>query len=202
MVVERRNGVDRRGRPPIPCIDVCPVMEFTPAVEKILLLDAAASLANRYHDTHVVGVTTGAWDLIHRGHIRYIEALVMSTFARAQLEGKPPLVLIGVNSDQSVRRNKQDKSQNRPAQPEIERAECIASLRGVDRVFVFDDNMDLVYLRPHLFQASTGSDHPPETREELKVLTEQHGTLLIARQPFSKEGDTDLLKKIHEMNIY
>ena len=71
--------------------------------------------------------TNGVFDLLHPGHIRYL------TDARALGDA----LIVGVNSDRSVRAN---KGPNRPITPEGERAELIASLGSVDAVSVFDDD--------------------------------------------------------------
>lgn len=70
--------------------------------------------------------TNGVFDLIHIGHVRYLAA------ARAQGD----LLVIGLNSDASVRRI---KGPNRPITPQRERAEILLALRCVDHVVVFND---------------------------------------------------------------
>ena len=71
--------------------------------------------------------TNGVFDLLHPGHVRYLSD------ARALGDA----LIVGVNSDRSVRAN---KGPDRPITPEVERAELIASLRSVDAVTVFDDD--------------------------------------------------------------
>ncbi|HKH71406.1 MAG TPA: D-glycero-beta-D-manno-heptose 1-phosphate adenylyltransferase [Vicinamibacterales bacterium] len=71
--------------------------------------------------------TNGVFDLLHPGHIRYLRD------ARAFGDA----LIVGVNSDRSVRAN---KGRARPITPEGERAELIASLRSVDAVTVFDED--------------------------------------------------------------
>ena len=70
--------------------------------------------------------TNGVFDLIHIGHVRYLEA------ARAQGD----LLVVGLNADASVRRIKGPK---RPITPQAERAEILLALRSVDQVVVFGD---------------------------------------------------------------
>lgn len=71
--------------------------------------------------------TNGVFDLLHPGHIRYLQA------ARAHGD----LLIVGLNSDASVRRN---KGPGRPINPEDERAEVLAALACVDAVSIFDDD--------------------------------------------------------------
>ncbi len=70
--------------------------------------------------------TNGCFDILHRGHVTYL------TFARNQGDA----LLVGVNSDASVKRNKGD---GRPINSEEDRAFVLASLRAVDYVVIFDD---------------------------------------------------------------
>jgi D-beta-D-heptose 7-phosphate kinase/D-beta-D-heptose 1-phosphate adenosyltransferase len=70
--------------------------------------------------------TNGVFDLLHPGHVRYLR--------QARLLGDA--LIVGVNSDRSVRSNKGD---GRPINGEAERAEVLAALDVVDAVVVFDE---------------------------------------------------------------
>lgn len=69
--------------------------------------------------------TNGVYDLLHPGHVRYLNA--------ARAEGDA--LIVGVNSDRSVRGN---KGPSRPVTPEQERAEIISALACVDAAVIFD----------------------------------------------------------------
>lgn len=71
--------------------------------------------------------TNGCFDLLHRGHVTYLE------FARAQGDA----LLVGLNSDASVRRA---KGPGRPVNNQEDRAHVLAALRAVDAVVVFDED--------------------------------------------------------------
>lgn len=71
--------------------------------------------------------TNGVFDILHPGHLRYLQA--------ARRHGD--LLIVGLNSDASVRRN---KGPARPINPEQERAEVVAALACVDAVSIFDDD--------------------------------------------------------------
>lgn len=89
---------------------------------------AARDLAARVQSTRgLVVFTNGVFDLLHPGHVRYLHA------AR-QLGGA---LIVGVNSDRSVRAN---KGPERPINPERERAEVLAALACVDLAVIFDDD--------------------------------------------------------------
>ncbi len=70
--------------------------------------------------------TNGCFDLLHLGHIRYLE----------KARGLGDLLVVGVNSDRSVQALKGPK---RPILPEEERAEILSSLGSIDFVTVFDE---------------------------------------------------------------
>lgn len=71
--------------------------------------------------------TNGVFDILHPGHLRYLQA------ARAHGD----VLIVGLNSDASVRRN---KGPERPINPEEERAEVLEALACVDAVSIFDDD--------------------------------------------------------------
>jgi D-glycero-beta-D-manno-heptose 1-phosphate adenylyltransferase len=71
--------------------------------------------------------TNGVFDLLHPGHVRYLEA------ARALGDA----LIVGLNGDESVRRN---KGPGRPITPQAERAELLLALSSVDAVVFFDED--------------------------------------------------------------
>lgn len=95
--------------------------------DKILPLDALPAWrdALRACGKRLV-VTNGCFDILHAGHVNYLEA------ARAQGD----VLLVGLNSDASVR---QLKGENRPVNSETDRAIVLAALAAVDAVSVFPD---------------------------------------------------------------
>ena len=70
--------------------------------------------------------TNGCFDLLHPGHIRLLE----------ESRSLGDLLIVGINTDESVRGN---KGANRPLIPQQERAEVLASLEPVDYVVTFDE---------------------------------------------------------------
>lgn len=93
----------------------------------MLTWDAAAAFveAARKRGQRVV-FTNGVFDILHPGHVRYLAA------ARA----KGDALIVGLNSDRSVRAN---KGPSRPVTPENERAEILEALACVDAVVLFDE---------------------------------------------------------------
>ena len=93
----------------------------------IVARDKAGVLAARLRaEGRRVVFTNGVFDLLHPGHIRYLR--------QARLLGDA--LMVGVNSDRSVRSNKGD---GRPINGEAERAEVLAAVDVVDAVVVFDE---------------------------------------------------------------
>jgi D-beta-D-heptose 7-phosphate kinase/D-beta-D-heptose 1-phosphate adenosyltransferase len=90
------------------------------------LLDGAAMVERLREHGKTVVFTNGVYDILHPGHVRYLQA------ARALGDA----LIVGVNSDRSVRAN---KGPSRPVNPEAERAEVIAALSCVDAAIVFDE---------------------------------------------------------------
>ena len=91
-------------------------------------IEAAARIAAQMHaEGGTVVFTNGVFDLLHPGHVRYLQD------ARALGDA----LIVGINSDRSVRSN---KGPERPITPEDERAEILLALECVDAVAIFDDD--------------------------------------------------------------
>jgi len=94
---------------------------------KILTLEEFLSERERLraNQSRVV-FTNGVFDLLHVGHIRYLE----------QARAFGDVLVVAINSDQTVR---ELKGPGRPLVAESERAEVVAALKSVDFVIIFDD---------------------------------------------------------------
>ena len=101
----------------------------------ILTPAEAADLADRERRAgRRVVFTNGVFDLLHPGHIRYLRAA----------RGEGDLLIVGVNSDRSVRAI---KGPSRPITSEAERAEILAALTSVDAVTIFDEETPAEIIR-------------------------------------------------------
>ena len=87
----------------------------------------------RLKDEKIV-FTNGCFDLLHRGHVEYL----------AQAASLGSILIVGLNSDQSVRSIKGDQ---RPVQDEYSRALLTASLRFVTGVKLFDEDTPYELIR-------------------------------------------------------
>ena len=95
--------------------------------------------------------TNGCFDILHRGHIEYL----------SQANDKGTVLIIGLNSDASVKRI---KGEGRPVQDEMSRALVLASLRFVDAVVLFDEDtpLELIkFIKPDILLK--GGDYSEET---------------------------------------
>lgn len=107
-------------------------------------------LSDRRSENRRVVFTNGCFDVLHRGHVEYLAA------ARQ----KGDFLLVGLNSDASVRRL---KGAGRPVNEFIARATVLAALRAVDAVVGFDDDTPLRLIeivRPDVLVK--GADYKPE----------------------------------------
>ncbi len=71
--------------------------------------------------------TNGVFDILHRGHVQYLQ----------QAKSFGDVLVVGLNSDQSVRRL---KGRNRPVQKQRDRAEILLALKAVDFVVIFGED--------------------------------------------------------------
>lgn len=101
---------------------------------QVLTRDEAAAFAEhaRAEGKRVV-FTNGVFDLLHPGHVRYLR----------QARALGDVLVIAINADASVRRN---KGPDRPITPEYERAEVLAALEFVDAVTIFDEDTPLAII--------------------------------------------------------
>ena len=122
-------------------------------------------------DGKVIVTTNGCFDILHCAHINLIE--------RAKGEGD--LLIVLVNSDDSIRKLKGDK---RPIIPENERVRMLAALGAVDYVTVFDDETPLSILEKikpdaHVKGGSSNKEPMLEEKSLLESLGSKHIILPI-----------------------
>jgi rfaE bifunctional protein nucleotidyltransferase chain/domain len=133
-----------------------------------------------------VVLANGCFDLLHVGHVRYLED------ARALGD----LLIVGVNGDAAVRRL---KGPGRPLMPAAERAEVIASLRAVDHVVVFDDDTAdglVALVRPAVH--AKGTDYTPESVPERATVVAAGGRVAItgdAKQHSTRDVIAEILAR-------
>jgi rfaE bifunctional protein nucleotidyltransferase chain/domain len=135
----------------------------------------------------LVAVANGAFDLLHVGHVRYLEAAKKATQGGA--------LIVGVNTDASVRAS---KGPGRPIVPEAERAELVDALRCVDRVVLFAEPTAAVLLgalRPDLHVK--GTDYTAGSVPERELVAGYGGRTVVAGDP-KDHSTTDLIARLRK----
>ncbi len=128
----------------------------------------------------------GAFDLLHVGHVRYLEA--------ARREGD--WLAVAVNSDRSVARA---KGPGRPVLPEAERAEIVAALACVDAVSVFEEDSPsalIAAIRPDVH--AKGTDYTADSVPERAAVAAYGGRTVIVGDP-KDHATTDLIERIRRI---
>jgi rfaE bifunctional protein nucleotidyltransferase chain/domain len=125
--------------------------------------------------------TNGCFDLLHVGHVRYLQA------ARALGD----VLAVGLNGDRSVR---ELKGTGRPLKTENDRAEILAALQCVDLVTVFPQvraTQFLAAVRPAVY--AKGADYTPDTlnEEERSILNKSGAEIRLI--PFEAGYSTSQL---------
>ncbi|MEP6992965.1 MAG: adenylyltransferase/cytidyltransferase family protein [Acidobacteriota bacterium] len=151
---------------------------------KVLTRPELVDAAGRARAAHKrIVFCNGAFDLLHVGHVRYLEA--------ARREGD--WLAVGINSDRSVGRA---KGPSRPILPEGERAEIVSALGCVDAVTVFDEDSpaDLIaQLRPDVH--AKGTDYTADGVPERGIVAAYGGRTVIVGD--SKDhATTDVIERI------
>jgi len=133
-------------------------------------------------------VTNGCFDILHAGHVSYLEA------ARNQGD----VLLVAVNGDASVRAI---KGPGRPLNSEADRALVLAALASVDAVCVFHEQNALQFLslaQPDIY--AKGGDYTIETiNQEERRLIEQLGGKVVVLSGVPGKSTTALLEKISRL---
>ena len=142
------------------------------ATSKVLTRDELRARAAEWKRAgERITLANGCFDLLHVGHIRYLQAA-------KDLGGK---LVVAVNSDYSVRAL---KGISRPIMPESERAEIIAALSSVDAVVIFtepDVRALIREIQPDI--QAKGTDYTADSVPERDVVTSYGGRVAIVGDP-------------------
>ena len=127
--------------------------------------------------------TNGVFDILHIGHLTYLE----------EARNLGDVLVVGVNSDASVKVNKGDK---RPINSEKNRAEILSGLKFVDYTVIFDEKTPenlLDFLKPDIHVK--GGDYKKEDLPETKIVEKNGGEVKILSFVDSF-ATTDIINKI------
>jgi len=157
------------------------------SIDKIKSRGELASLCEEFRKVGKrIGFTSGVFDLLHAGHVEYLE------FARSQGD----VLIVGLNTDESVRRL---KGPGRPINTFEDRAYVLAGLESVDYVIGFSEDTPyklIAEIIPHVLVK--GSDYRPEDVIGRDIVESNGGKLVLA--PFKKGySTTGLVKKLKSL---
>lgn len=136
----------------------------------------------RTHNKKIV-TTNGVFDILHIGHAHYLAAS----------KKLGDVLVVCVNTDESVKQNKGDK---RPLNTQQDRAEMLAALSCVDYVVLFNETEPstiLSSIKPHIH--TKAADYTIDKIIERKVV-EQHGGKVVLLPIVNGKSTTNLIKKI------
>lgn len=127
--------------------------------------------------------TNGVFDILHIGHLTYLE----------EAKALGDVLIVGVNSDTSVKINKGDK---RPINDERKRAEMLLGLKFVDYTVIFDEKTPeklLELLKPDVHVK--GGDYRKEELPETKIVEKNGGEVKILSF-VDNNSTTEIINKI------
>jgi len=129
-----------------------------------ILSDTSLSAWLRANTNRKIVLTNGCFDLLHYGHVAYLE----------EARGLGDVLIVGVNSDVSVRGL---KGPTRPINTEQHRAGVVAGLASVDAVYIFTSHSALYLIglvQPDVYVK--GGDYTIDTINQMeRVLVEANG---------------------------
>jgi rfaE bifunctional protein nucleotidyltransferase chain/domain len=156
------------------------------SMERLIPSDQLAVLGAKYaaQGKRLV-LTNGCFDLLHIGHVRYLE----------QARQLGDALMVALNSDLSV---KELKGSSRPLNHERDRAEVLAALRCVDHVSIFEGKRVtevIRLLRPAIY--AKGGDYTLETLdEEERVALQEVGAEIKLLALVPGKSTTSLLERV------
>ena len=133
---------------------------------QLLRRENVANFVDKLHKSgKTVVATNGCFDILHVGHVRYLE----------ETKKFGDVLIVALNSDKSVKRL---KGEGRPINNENDRAEVLNGLKSVDYVVLFDEDSPadlLAEIKPDVH--TKGADYTVETLPEAKIIMENGGRL-------------------------
>ncbi len=143
-----------------------------------------SSLINELHKNgKTVVATNGCFDILHVGHVRYLE----------KTKSFGDILIVLLNSDKSV---KSIKGPERPINNENDRAEVLSALKSVDYVVLFDEDSPrnlLDEMKPDVY--TKGADYTMETLPEADIM-KKNGTRVEFIDFVEGKSTTNIINKM------
>ena len=150
---------------------------------KIIQNNAIADLSERLKKENKKTVfTNGCFDILHLGHAKYLK----------KSKSYGDILIVGLNSDSSVRRL---KGESRPINNQQDRAELLCELSSVDYVVIFDEDTPerlLEEIKPDIY--TKGADYTIDTLPEAKTVIKNGGHVEFIELVEGK-STTNIIKK-------
>ena len=154
--------------------------------DNLLTQDEMSRIINELkNENKKVVFTNGVFDILHIGHLTYLE----------EAKALGDVLVVGVNSDSSVKVNKGDK---RPINNEVHRAQMLLGTKFVDFTVIFDEKTPvnlLSKLRPSIHVK--GGDYKKEDLPETKIVEDNGGEVKILSF-VDNISTTEIINKIIE----
>jgi rfaE bifunctional protein nucleotidyltransferase chain/domain len=129
--------------------------------------------------------TNGCFDLLHAGHVRYLQ----------QARQLGDALVVAINGDESVRAL---KGPTRPLNPEGDRAEVVAALGCVNYVIIFPTvrvTDEIAQIRPQVY--AKGGDYTPESLDkDERAAIDQAGSQIVIVPLVEGRSTTNIIKKM------
>lgn len=161
------------------------------STDEKFIMDAfqlAARIAAYRHEQRRIVFTNGCFDILHRGHITYLN----------QAKSFGDVLIVGINSDSSVRRL---KGTSRPINSLEDRAQVLAALSCVDHIVAFDGDTphDLIrVIQPDVFVK--GGDYTRQTLPEASLVEALGGVVEIL--PYLENRSTSgIIERIRKLYV-
>lgn len=153
------------------------------------------SIASNPDDWRPLVFTNGCFDLLHAGHVRYLQ--------KAKTLGRS--LVVGLNSDRSVQTIKPNRqgSPARPIIPEMQRAEVLAALKPVDAVVIFADTTAIALieaLKPDIYVK--GGDYQIETLPEASAVQAYGGHIQLVKIEIPSSTTAIVNRILHAAQVY
>lgn len=151
--------------------------------DKIVKIDEIEYICSKIRDKHKIVTTNGCFDILHIGHIEYLQSA--SEFG--------DILIVGINSDDSV---KILKGEHRPVNNEDSRASIVSCLGFVDYSVIFSEDTPIEFLqrvRPHIH--IKGGDYKNKELPEKKVV-EEYGGIVKILPHYQGFSTTNIIEKI------
>jgi rfaE bifunctional protein nucleotidyltransferase chain/domain len=148
----------------------------------------ARCLSGHRRAGHRVVFTNGCFDVLHRGHVEYLQ----------QAASLGDVLVVGVNSDDSVQKL---KGPGRPVNCAEDRASVVAAIGCVDYVTILGDDTPVRLLeevRPDVYVK--GGDHDPFAMPERPVV-ERHGGRVVTVGYRPGHSTTGVIERLHAVSV-